>query len=83
MPFEPWRPYPLSTIIAELLQRKGPLTDIEVLEMIRELHGDVGFNAFNKELMRLEIVGVIRVSALTKGKRRLEHVAEGRAARDR
>jgi hypothetical protein len=81
MTFEPWKPYPLSAIIAELLQRKGPASDVEILEMVKEVYADVGVNAFNKELMRLEIRGVIRVTALTKGKRRIEYLAKGESAR--
>jgi hypothetical protein len=40
--------------------------------MIKEIQGDIGFNLLNKELMRLEIKGVIHVSALARGKRRVE-----------
>ncbi len=40
--------------------------------MVKEAYGDLGFNAFNKELMRLEIEGIIHVSALARGKRRVE-----------
>jgi len=40
--------------------------------MAKEIHGDLGFNVLNKELMRLEIEGVINVSALARGKRRVE-----------
>lgn len=67
-----WRPHPLSTVILELLKRKGPSTDAELYDMIKEVQGDVGFNALNKELMRLEIEGAIHVSALARGKRRVE-----------
>lgn len=69
-----WKPHPLYTVIIELLQRKGPTTDTELYNMLKEAYGDSGFSVLNKELMRLEIEGVIRVSALTRGKRRLELV---------
>jgi hypothetical protein len=67
-----WSPHPLPTVIVELLRRKGPTTDAELYDMIKEVQGDVGFNALNKELMRLEIEGAIHVSALGRGKRRVE-----------
>lgn len=67
-----WKPHSLSIVIRELLQRKGAATDTELYDMVKEVHGDPGFNALNKELMRLEIKGVIHVSALTRGKRRVE-----------
>ncbi len=69
-----WKPQPLSTVIVELLQRKGSTTDSELYDMVREVYGDVGFNVLNRELMRLEIGGLIRVSALARGKRRVEFV---------
>ena len=72
MAIKTWKPYPLSTVIIELLQRKGPTTDTDLYDMIKEVYGDLGFNALNKELMRLEIKGKIHVFALTRGKRRVE-----------
>lgn len=67
-----WKPHPLHTVIIELLQRKGPATDMDLLSMIKEIYSDLSFNIYNKELMRLEIEGLVHVSALTKGKRRVE-----------
>jgi len=67
-----WPPLPIPTLIVELLQRKGPTTDAELYDLIKEIQGDIGFNLLNKELMRLEIEGVIHVSALARGKRRVE-----------
>jgi Fe2+ or Zn2+ uptake regulation protein len=67
-----WKPHPLHTVIIELLQRKGPATDMDLLSMIKEIYSDLSFNIYNKALMRLEIEGLVHVSALTKGKRRVE-----------
>jgi hypothetical protein len=67
-----WKPHPLYTTIVEILERKGPLTDVELYELIKETHGEAGFGDLNKTLMRLEIQGKVHVSTLTKGKRRVE-----------
>ena len=72
MAIRTWNPNPLSIIIVELMERKGATTDVELYDMVKELQNDVAFSALNKELMRLEIAGKIHVSALTKGKRRVE-----------
>jgi hypothetical protein len=56
----------------ETLERKGPLTDVELYELITETHGEAGFGDLNKTLMRLEIQGKVYVSTRTKGKRRVE-----------
>lgn len=67
-----WNPNPLSVIIVELMERKGATTDADLYDMVKELQDDVAFSELNRELMRLEIAGKIHVSALTKGKRRVE-----------
>lgn len=67
-----WNPLPLYTTIAEILERKGPLTDIELYDLLKQTHEDVGFRNLNKTLMRMEIGGKIHVSSLTRGKRRVE-----------
>ncbi len=69
-----WRPQPVYTAVIELLQRKGPMTDVELYNMIKDLHGELGFNVLNKELMKLELKGIIHVSALARGKRQVELV---------
>ena len=58
--------------IVEILERKGPLTDVELYELIKEPPGETGFRDLNTTLMRLEIQGNVYVSTRTKGKRRVE-----------
>jgi len=67
-----WKPHPLYTTIVEILERKGPLTDVELYDLLKESYEGIGFGNLNKTLMRMEIEGKIYVSALTKGKRRVE-----------
>jgi hypothetical protein len=62
----------LDVKVVELLVSKGPLNDDELLGLLREAYGDVGFGELNKVLLRLEIEGRIRVSSLVRGKRRVE-----------
>jgi len=67
-----WKPHPLYTMIVEILERKGPLTDVELYDLLKESYESLGFGNLNKTLMRMEIEGKIYVSALTRGKRRVE-----------
>ena len=67
-----WKPHPLYTQIKELLERKGPMTDLELYDLVKGTHEGVGFSELNKTLLRMEIAGRIYVSARTKGKRRVE-----------
>jgi len=67
-----WNPHPLYTTIVEILERKGPLTDVELYDLLKETYENIGFGNLNKTLMRMEIEGKVYVSALTRGKRRVE-----------
>lgn len=69
-----WRPHPLDLTILETLERKGGMTDEELFDLLKETHEDLGFGMLNKTLMKMEVEGKVYVSALTKGKRRVEPV---------
>jgi len=56
------------------LEKKGAMTDDELFDVLKETHEDLGFGALNKTLMKMEVQGMIYVSSLTKGKRRVELV---------
>ena len=61
--------------IVEILRRKqGSILDSELYDALREQHEDLGFIAFNKALINLEINGKIHVYNLTKSKRGVELV---------
>jgi hypothetical protein len=51
------------------------MTDVELYDLVKGTHEGVGFSELNKTLMRMEIEGIIYVSAHTKGKRRVELTA--------
>jgi Fe2+ or Zn2+ uptake regulation protein len=60
--------------ILEILERKGPLTDLELFDALKESYQDIGFGDVNQTLMKLELSGKIYVSTLARGKRRVELV---------
>ncbi|TMI46892.1 hypothetical protein E6H19_00095 [Candidatus Bathyarchaeota archaeon] len=62
----------MSLSIVEILEKKGPMTDIDLLKDLRSNFGEVSFRELNRELMKLELAGILRVSRLTKGKRQVE-----------
>ena len=72
MSIKTWKPHPLYTTVVETLEKKGPLTDVELYDLVKEQYQGIGFGNLNKTLMRMEIEGKIYVSALTKGKRMVE-----------
>jgi len=69
-----WKSRPLDLAIVEVLERKGPLTDAELLDLLKETHEDLGYGMLNQTLMKMEVEGKVYVSSLTKGKRRVELV---------
>jgi len=78
MSIKTWRSHPLDTAVIETLERKGPLTDVELYDMLKESYEDIGFGNLNKTLMKMEIEGKVYVSTLARGKRRVELVRKER-----
>ena len=62
----------MSLAIVELLEKKGSMTDVALLKELEDNVGEVSFRELNRDLMVLEMQGVLRVSRLMKGKRQVE-----------
>ena len=62
----------MSLAIVEVVEKKGPLTDIDLHKELKTSFGEVSFRELNRNLMKLELSGVLRVSRLMKGKRQVE-----------
>lgn len=70
-----WGPRPLNLAVVEVLQRRGPLADTDLLDEVKESYGELSFRELNKVLLKLELNGIVWVTRLMKGKRRVELVA--------
>ena len=75
-----WGPRPLQQFVLEVVERKGPLTDDELLRELRNGKEELSFRELNRILLKLEVNGLVRVSRQMKGKRRVE-IAEERKIR--
>ncbi len=72
-----WDARPIhTTIVEELTRKKGSSTDSELFDEVKAFHKEISFREFNSALMRLEIVGKITVSNMTKNLRRVELVGK-------
>jgi DNA-binding PadR family transcriptional regulator len=71
-----WGPRPLQLSVVDVIGRKGPLTDDELLREIRNGKEDISYRELNGILLKLEVEGVVRVSRQMKGKRRVELVEQ-------
>jgi len=67
-----WGPRPIRLSVIDVIERKGPLTDDDLLREMKNAKEEVSFRELNSILMKLEINGLIRVSRQMKGKRRVE-----------
>ncbi len=72
MPTKTWKTLPAYFALLDLLQKKASLPDAELYEVLTEEYEDLGFKDFNELLMRLEVSGKIRVTSMSRGKRRVE-----------
>jgi len=67
-----WKIHPVYLTIMEILQEKGSTTDTELLEMLKAFYKEIGLDDLNRNLMAMEISGLIHVSSLTRGKRLIQ-----------
>ena len=68
----PWKIHPVYLTIIEILQEKGSTTDTDLLEMLKAFYKEIGPNELNRNLMTMEISGLIHVSSLPRGKRLIQ-----------
>ena len=66
--------YPLRNIILEKIKEVGNLSDNELISNLEKEGVQITVADLNKTLLDLEIFGFVRVSWLTKDKRRIELV---------
>ncbi len=66
--------YPLRNIVLEKIKEVGNLSDNEILNNLEKDGVQITVADLNKTLLDLEIFGLVRVSWLTKDKRRIELV---------
>ena len=66
--------YPLRNIVFEKIKEVGNLSDNELVSNLEKDGLQITVADLNKTLLDLEIFGLVRVSWLTKDKRRIELV---------
>ena len=65
---------PLRNIIFDKIREAGSLTDVELYKIITKDEEKIPDDKFNKLLLDLEILGLIKVAWITKDERRIEIV---------
>jgi hypothetical protein len=72
--------YPIRNLIYEKIMQAGTMTDADLMNALAKEGITLAESDFNKTLMDLEIYGLVRVSWVTKDKRRIEVVANSSTA---
>jgi hypothetical protein len=70
--------YPIRNLVYEKISQAGTTTDTDLMNALQKEGLTLADSDFNKTLMDLEIYGLVRVSWLTKDKRRIELVADSK-----
>ena len=68
--------YPIRNLIYEKISQAGTMTDTDLMNALQKEGLTLADSDFNKTLMDLEIYGLVRVSWVTKEKRRIELIAD-------
>ena len=63
---------PLRNKVFDKIKEAGSLTDVELFKILTKGGDSIAEDKFNKILLDLEILGLIRVSWITKDERRIE-----------
>jgi hypothetical protein len=71
--------YPLRNLIYEKLKQVGNITDSDLVNALSKDTVSLSDADLNKILLDLEIYGLIRVSWVTKDKRRIEIIVDSRS----
>ena len=68
--------YPIRNLVYEKVRQAGNMTDSDLMNALTKEGVTIAESDFNKTLLDLEIYGLVRVSWVTKDKRRIELVAD-------
>lgn len=66
---------PIKSEIMEIVTKQSNLTDTELYNSVQKKYSWLNIKEFNRELMELEILGLIHVFQIGKDKRRIELVS--------
>ncbi len=69
-----WKTRPAYSVVLEILNRKGDMTDDDLFDALKAEFDDIGYKDFNDILLMLEVSGRVRTSSLSRGKRHIELV---------
>ena len=72
--------YPIRNVIYEKIKQSGNMTDADLVNSLTKDGILLAESELNKTLLDLEIFGLIRVSWVTKDKRRIELVSDSNTA---
>jgi len=69
-----WNTRPIRNTIVELLEEKGAMSTDELEKKLKEEYDDLTTSLLDKELMKLELNGIVTMTSLGRGKKRIEFI---------
>lgn len=66
---------PLKNVILETVEKNKVITDDELLLQLQKNYENITKKQLYNELMKLEILGLVRVYEIGKGKKRIEYAS--------
>lgn len=69
-----WNPRPIRNAIVELLEDAGAMSTDDLEKKLKEEYDDLTTSFVDKELMKLELNGIITLTSLGRGKKRIEFI---------
>lgn len=73
-----WNAMPIRNAIVELLEEKGALSTDELEKKLKEEYKNLTTSALDKELMKLELNGMVTITSLGRGRKRIEFIRHER-----
>ncbi|TLN05320.1 hypothetical protein FDZ71_11590 [bacterium] len=73
-----WNARPIRNAIVELLEEKGALSTDDLEKKLKEEYETLTTSALEKELMKLELNGMVTITSLGRGRKRIEFIRRER-----
>jgi len=73
-----WKAMPIRNAIVELLEEKGALSTDELEKKLKDEYEGLTPSVLDKELMKLELNGMVTITSLGRGRKRIEFIRRER-----
>jgi DNA-binding PadR family transcriptional regulator len=69
-----WYPRPIRNSMVEILEERGAMSTDELEKKLKEEYEGLTSSELDKELMKLELNGIVTITSLGRGRKRIEYI---------